>query len=1062
MNRTLSASARTAACAVVLLGFAVRLQAGNPTPDVDIIPFGSSFRYFQPLTLNQNPINHLAFPDPDFETEWFESDFTEESLSFNDAGAPNADPGTGIATVQWLDGTTPIGYGAIPGFTGGFGTITPTPAAGDRFTMYFRALFNVPAGVTGPFALELLADDGAAFYLDGQILDVSPADAGNDRFNCCVDQAGTPVPQGSIPVYTDRAGTTQPTAGNDSSFTTILLDKTIAPGDHLLAVSLHNESSNASDMGFEMRLFQPGNGRPWNAQSGDWADANNWGVGIPDNRNEFAVFGDVITANRTIWTDVDRSLDGVQFEEPDFSYTITTISGDGSITLLGDNRDASLNVLQGSHEFQLNVSLGRNTDADIAAGSSITFNNRLDLNGNTLTKTGDGDLILGNDIDLGQGTIVVSGGSLAGNGVIAGETIVAGGAIAPAGQTSQASGSAVFAKTLTISGSTFAGAAIATESNSNAVADGTLEASGPSASLGSVSIGQSLVENGSTATASAGANVALLLDLTTETTTIGAAFAFGGSADVNAATANWQAASVTSRSTTVGTAQISGPDVNTARVGDASLTITADNYTVNGALSVANVSVTGPGSADVDSASADINSQTFTSQGLQVGTINSSNAAGQGTVSNAELNINGGDTTINGVTTVGGMNLSASGAAGAIQTATLFFENGTLTVANVPAGFDALRIAPINAFSPAGLLQTSATARFKNVEANLDGSVSIARILVAGADPGSAVQGELRLEDSAWTVNGNVVLGEVAGAASVDSTQATLSLDAGSYLDITGDLQLSDKSELELFIEGLTRPVPGVPGQYGAIDAANAILEGALNLHFNFAGVQLGDSFDLISLVPGGNFTGGFSSTFATGLPFGLTAEPAVAGSNLVATVVAVSPSNCDFSGDGVCNVEDMDLLSVEVAAGTNTPSFDLTGDGLVTVDDMDKFRSDAAAVNGLAGPYLSGDANLDGTVNSSDLNALGQSWQVSEGRMWSTGDFTGDGGTTALDLNEIGQNWQQSAPQAAAQNVAIPSLARGRWHVSRCFWLCLAGLHDEKGATLRLPLLTARAPWEL
>ena len=73
-----------------------------------------------------------------------------------------------------------------------------------------------------------------------------------------------------------------------------------------------------------------------------------------------------------------------------------------------------------------------------------------------------------------------------------------------------------------------------------------------------------------------------------------------------------------------------------------------------------------------------------------------------------------------------------------------------------------------------------------------------------------------------------------------------------------------------------------------------------------------------------------------------------------------------------------------------------------------------AAEENGFTTPYLLGDANLDGSVNASDLNALGQNW-LGQPNTWQLGDFNADGTVNAGDLNKIGQNWQASIPSAAS-----------------------------------------------
>ena len=67
-----------------------------------------------------------------------------------------------------------------------------------------------------------------------------------------------------------------------------------------------------------------------------------------------------------------------------------------------------------------------------------------------------------------------------------------------------------------------------------------------------------------------------------------------------------------------------------------------------------------------------------------------------------------------------------------------------------------------------------------------------------------------------------------------------------------------------------------------------------------------------------------------------------------------------DLNHDGLCDVADIDLLTVEVLAGTHDTDFDLNADGLVNQDDRVEF------IEVLKNTYF-GDANLDGEFNSSD-----------------------------------------------------------------------------------------------
>src|SRR4029078_7596520 len=68
-----------------------------------------------------------------------------------------------------------------------------------------------------------------------------------------------------------------------------------------------------------------------------------------------------------------------------------------------------------------------------------------------------------------------------------------------------------------------------------------------------------------------------------------------------------------------------------------------------------------------------------------------------------------------------------------------------------------------------------------------------------------------------------------------------------------------------------------------------------------------------------------------------------------------------------------------------------------------------------LARYTLSGDVNLDGSVDFLDLAKLAQSYNVTDGtRRWATGDVNYDGNTDFLDLAKLAQNYNTAlAPSA-------------------------------------------------
>lgn len=159
--------------------------------------------------------------------------------------------------------------------------------------------------------------------------------------------------------------------------------------------------------------------------------------------------------------------------------------------------------------------------------------------------------------------------------------------------------------------------------------------------------------------------------------------------------------------------------------------------------------------------------------------------------------------------------------------------------------------------------------------------------------------------------------------------------------------------------------------------------------------------------------------------------EPNISRSSIFITSIP-EPSPLDFNHDLSVDVEDIDALVREIADGTHLDDFDLTGEGLVDDADLDQWLSRAATHNGFQDGYLLGDSNLDGTVNSADLNNLGVNWYRADAS-WSGGDFTADGVVDSTDLNELGFNWQLSITVENASNHAVPEPAAS--------WLLLLGV---------------------
>lgn len=172
----------------------------------DIIPFGSAWEWLHP-TDAEDP----AEEDPDFDSTW-------HTAADYDGPAFNR-PAPAILGYGTID------YGAIL-------TNIGQPADGDRYSAYFRKTFTLPVAASGLVA-EILADDGGVLYIDGEEV---------ARINFSADD-----------FFFEPADA----VGSETATTTVDIDLALAPGDHEIAFSLHNQATSSSDLGFDLRLGPP-------------------------------------------------------------------------------------------------------------------------------------------------------------------------------------------------------------------------------------------------------------------------------------------------------------------------------------------------------------------------------------------------------------------------------------------------------------------------------------------------------------------------------------------------------------------------------------------------------------------------------------------------------------------------------------------------------------------------------------------------------------------------------------------------------------------------------------
>ena len=164
----------------------------------------------------------------------------------------------------------------------------------------------------------------------------------------------------------------------------------------------------------------------------------------------------------------------------------------------------------------------------------------------------------------------------------------------------------------------------------------------------------------------------------------------------------------------------------------------------------------------------------------------------------------------------------------------------------------------------------------------------------------------------------------------------------------------------------------------------------------------------------GNQATGGYNFLdFTTGEFLGLV-------SNVIDDLAPPAGPDCDFDGNATCGVDDVDALLNNV--GSDDPLYDLDLDGTVTLGDRDVWLSTAGQQN-IGVDYVTGDTDLNGQVNSGDLNGLGRAWQSMDNPGWGNGDFDGNDFVNAGDLNGMAGNWQHGVAAAAVPEPATCAL---------------------------------------
>lgn len=196
--------------------------------------------------------------------------------------------------------------------------------------------------------------------------------------------------------------------------------------------------------------------------------------------------------------------------------------------------------------------------------------------------------------------------------------------------------------------------------------------------------------------------------------------------------------------------------------------------------------------------------------------------------------------------------------------------------------------------------------------------------------------------------------------------------------------------------------------------AGTATIDGELEAALSDGFIpSVGDEYTLLSA---GFVAGTFSElTLIPGHPaVDFDATLLYPGTEVILQITDVSVVG-DFNDDLGLDCVDVDALVAEIAGPAADLQFDLTEDGFIDLDDLDEWLNIAGTLN-VGGPYLPGDANLDGFVDGLDFTEWNSN-KFTATAAWCSGDFNADGFVDGLDFFI----WNGNKFMVSDNNAAVP-----------------------------------------
>ena len=148
---------------------------------------------------------------------------------------------------------------------------------------------------------------------------------------------------------------------------------------------------------------------------------------MPNGDDDIALLTGVVAVATVMQVNSTATVGQIEMDG-DSSYRLVGI---GSLHLDEQNGAASIWVTGGDHRIAVPLHAEVDTTLPIAAGASLTLASPFELDGVTVTKAGDGKLLVNGAAGAGSGTLEVTGGVLGGLGTISGNVTATAGIVAP-------------------------------------------------------------------------------------------------------------------------------------------------------------------------------------------------------------------------------------------------------------------------------------------------------------------------------------------------------------------------------------------------------------------------------------------------------------------------------------------------------------------------------------------------------------------------------------------------------------------------------------------------------